>query len=120
MRKSEGERSEDVAHAKVLGQDCVSYGAGAVKRRKCLEQGERERRGGQVVQGLAGCGEDAGVRPKGDGTQERCAEEGRGQPGDSQAPARGRCEQSRLWGRLRPSRVSHPLSALRSPLSAGC
>lgn len=30
------------------------------------------------MQGLVGCGEDAGVYPKGDGTQEGCAEEGRG------------------------------------------
>ena len=51
MRKSEGERdvrTEDGAHAKVLGQDCVSYGEGTVKRHKCLEQGERERRGGHL------------------------------------------------------------------------
>lgn len=68
MRKSEGERdvrAEDVAYAKVLGQDCVSYGEGTVKRRKCLEQGERERRGGQGEDraGHSGpCGLQGGLR----------------------------------------------------------
>lgn len=68
MRKSEGERdvrTEDGAHAKVLGQDCVSYGEGTVKRHKCLEQGERERRGGQGEDraGRAGpCGLQGGFR----------------------------------------------------------
>ena len=40
--------------------------------------GEGRERTGQVVQGLVGCREDSGFYPKGDGTQEGCAEEGRG------------------------------------------
>ena len=73
-------------NAKVLGQDCVSYGEGTVKRRKCLEQGERERRGGQGEDraGHSGpCGLQGGLRFLPQGRWEPWRAVGREGTGDS-------------------------------------